>query len=68
MQCPQYALKCNKGVHLSASLSFLCVLGDLVIIWAGSALVENNPKDIRKTVKRVSEHFYCILVHIQDIA
>ena len=28
----------------------------------------NTKKDIRKTLKRVSEHFYCIPVHIRDIA
>ena len=33
-QCPGYALKCNKSVHLPAWLSFLCLLGDLVVIWA----------------------------------
>ena len=27
----------------------------------------NHPKDIRKTVKRVSDHFYCFWVQIQDI-
>ena len=36
MQCPEYTLKCNKSVHLPAWLSFLCVLGDLVVLWAWS--------------------------------
>ena len=55
-------------------------VGDLSAIWAASALRRfsviteikyespiKHPKDIRKTVKRVSEYFYCILVHIRDI-
>ena len=54
---------------------------DLSAIWAGTekspralpvqiALKSrtNHPNHIRKTVKRVSEHFYCISVHIRDIA
>ena len=73
MQCPKYALKCNKSVHLPAGVSFWCLLGDLVLIWAWFGLGAfwgplNRSKDIRKTVKRVSEHIYCISVHIRDIA
>ena len=36
MRCLEYALKWNKSVHLPAWLSFLCVLGDLWVIWAGN--------------------------------
>ena len=38
MRCPEYALKCNKSVHLPARVSFLCLLGDLSAICAASAL------------------------------
>ena len=38
MQCPEYVLKCNKSVHLPAWVSFLCALGDLLVIWARSGL------------------------------
>ena len=36
--CPEYVLKCNKSVHLPAWVSFLCLLGDLWVIWARFAL------------------------------
>ena len=38
MRCPEYALICNKSVHLPAWVSFLCLLGDLWVIWARFAL------------------------------
>ena len=66
--------------RLSVFLTSFGWVGDLSAIWAASALRRfsviteikyespiKHPKDIRKTVKRVSEYFYCILVHIRDI-
>ena len=38
MRCPEYVLKCDKSVHLPARVSFLCLLGDLWVICAASAL------------------------------
>ena len=82
MRCPEYVLKCNKSVHLPARVSFLCLLGDLWVIWERFALralweftlqqiapkpPTNQPKDITKTLKRVSEHFYWTSIHIRDI-
>ena len=78
MRCPEYALKCNKSVHLPAWLSLLCVLGDLSVIWAGSTLGDfplieevapspNRTQIIQthnKDTQAVSEHFYCISVYI----
>ena len=40
-------------------------LGALRVIALKPAL--NCPKDIRKTLKQISEHFYCISVHVRDI-
>ena len=38
MRRPEYALKRNKSVHLAAWVSFLCLLGDLWVIWERFAL------------------------------
>ena len=38
MQCPEYALQCNKSVHLPAWVTSLCLLGNLWVIWAPFAL------------------------------
>ena len=38
--CPEYVLKCNKSVHLPTWVSFLCLLGDLVVIWVWFGLGE----------------------------
>ena len=47
--------KCNKSVHLHPERS-------------ERKSRSNHPKDIRKILKRASEHFYCISEHIRDIA
>ena len=51
MRCPEYVLKCKKSVHLPTWVSFLCVLGDLSVICAASALGDssNHPQITQKT-------------------
>ena len=36
---PNMYRKCNKSVHLPTWLSFLCLLGDLAVIWSGRELL-----------------------------
>ena len=67
----------NKNVHLPARVSFLYLLGDLVVIerdfgWECSGWFNvlksplSHPKE-KERLEQVSEHCYCFSVQIQDI-
>ena len=46
MQFPENALKCNKRVHLADWVSFLCLLGDSVVIWVWFSLYHEIIRDM----------------------